>query len=65
MQVERKSDVMRIPVRSIIIASFPGSPHMRTKNFRIASDRKLGGVWERGYYTEVPWLSKLNKTTKG
>ena len=29
-----------------VLASFPGFPHVQTKT---ASNKKLGGPWERGY----------------
>ena len=30
----------------VTVASFSGSPRVRTKNFRTGSDGKLGGAWE-------------------
>ena len=47
-----------------MLASFPGSFHAQAKNFRTASDGKLGGAWEQGYYnvvtrTHIPSPSSL------
>ena len=49
-----------------VLASFPGSPHMQTK-FCTASDGKLGGAWERGYYhltvKNITTTSHINNVT--
>ena len=49
---------------SPMLASFPGSLRAQDKNFCTASDGKLGGAWEQGYYnvvtrTHIPSPSSL------